>query len=650
MADGERQDNGRTGCPAAAPHPIPGAHPAICQPRDTSRDWLDIAAFLIVLAAAIGIAGIMLAGYYHAPDLLWRGFHHDRNSHYSFGLDLALAVRTFDPAWFFGELEKAKVWPPFHGLVLSAVLLLGGIDHRLGIVPSLIGWVMTVAFVWLIARRLLVDRCSGLFAAAVAVIFTAASPAFRLISADVMLEGLGAGLSAAGLWAYLRAEAKPDAPGRWRLLALILTVLFFHKGNYWGLLIAPLAIAYASEHWAPITRTLGQIWAATRVKAVLKATAGSPFLILAALVGGLVAAIYAHGPTALELFGRSVSLYPPENLTTAAYALVFLWWTFTWLRHRAAIDRPLGTAGRALLYWHLTPIAISFLLPHRLSKFLWFVSPANNPDPNHSLSLGLQFYWRVFADGFHLVPWLAPIAIALAVTGLIAFPKLTPGARAVLLFALLAWVGVIAHPQHQGRFMSTWVFSVWICSGVGAGVLLALTRRWLSPLWRGAVATALAVVLLAVNLTSPMPKAAATYALQDASGPSDLELIRPYLAELDGAHEVAMFTTFGMSKLFAWVIRERCRCHTIVDDPFIAGVTSREDARALMSERIAQSTADVVVIIDAPHSRDEGPAFGWVYANMVGIVDALADQARYVRGTSYPLPIGDATATIWRRR
>lgn len=147
-----------------------------------------------------------------------------------------------------------------------------------------------------------------------------------------------------------------------------------------------------------------------------------------------------------------------------------------------------------------------------------------------------------------------------------------------------------------------------------------------------------------------MPKAAATYALQDASGPSDLELIRPYLAELDGAHEVAMFTTFGMSKLFAWVIRERCRCHTIVDDPFIAGVTSREEARALMSERIAQSTADVVVIIDAPHSRDEGPGFGWVYANMVGIVDAMADQTRYQRGTSYALPIGDATATIWRRR
>ncbi|MFZ5739809.1 glycosyltransferase family 39 protein [Rhodopseudomonas palustris] len=636
--------------PAAMPGPDNATPPAPGSAPHAGRDWLDIAAFLIVLAAAAGIAALMFAQYYSAPELLWRGFHHDRNSHYSFGLDLALAVRSFDPAWFFGELEKAKVWPPLHGLVLSAVLLIGGIDHRLGIVPSLIGWVMTIAFVWLIARRLFTDRTSGLFAAMIAAIFAAASPTFRLISADVMLEGLGAGLSAAGLWAYLRAEAKPDSRGRWRLLALILTLLFFHKGNYWGLLIAPLAIAYASEHWSRIVAAARPVWAATRGRAVLKATAGSPLLILAAAVAGLVAFLYARGPTTLELFDRSVSLYPPENLLTAAYALVFLWWSLTWWRHRAAIDRTLGVAGRAVLYWHLTPVAISFLLPHRLSKFLWFVGPANNTDPNSGPWQGLQFYATVFADGFHQAHWLAAVAVVLALVGTIAIPRLTPGARAVFLFALLAWIGVIIHPQHQGRFMSTWVFTVWICAGVGAGVLLSLTGRWLSPLRRGAIAAVLTIGLLTVHLLTPVPKAGAAYALQDAVGPSDLELIRPYLAELDGAHEVAVFTTFGMSKLFAWVLRERCRCHMLVPDPFLAGVASREAARDAMADRIAQSTADVVVIIDAPRSRDESPSFGWVHAKMVGIVDAMADQTRYLRGNSYALPIGEATATIWRRR
>jgi hypothetical protein len=105
----------------------------------------------LVAAAAAGLAIFMFAAYAADPDLLWRDFYHDRNSHFSLGLELALALRTFDPLWFFTELEKAQVWPAFHGLVLSAVLAVGGLHHRLAIVPSLAGWVTTILFVWLIA-------------------------------------------------------------------------------------------------------------------------------------------------------------------------------------------------------------------------------------------------------------------------------------------------------------------------------------------------------------------------------------------------------------------------------------------------------------------------------------------------------------------
>src|SRR5262245_3828993 len=73
-------------------------------------------------------------------DALWRGFYHDRHGHFGFGLDLALALQSFDPIGFISELEKAKIWPPVHGLVLSGVLLIGGFDHRLAVVPSLMGW------------------------------------------------------------------------------------------------------------------------------------------------------------------------------------------------------------------------------------------------------------------------------------------------------------------------------------------------------------------------------------------------------------------------------------------------------------------------------------------------------------------------------
>ncbi|WP_322513805.1 glycosyltransferase family 39 protein [Rhodopseudomonas palustris] len=614
------------------------------------RNRLDLLAFLIVLAAAIAIAGVMFADYYRSPDLLWRYYYHDRNSHYSFGLDLALAMRDLDPVWFFTELEKAKVWPPLHGLVLSAVLLVGGIDYRLGIVPSLIGWVATIAFTWLIARRLIAGRMEGLFAAAVATILTAASPAFRLISADVMLEGLGAGLSAAALWAYLHAAAAPEKAARWRLLAVILTALFFHKGNYWGLLLAPIAIAFATEHWRATlatARAVGRV----RVGAAIAALLRQPLLILAALMAALVGYIYARGPTALELFGKSVSLYPPENLTTIAYALVFLWWALLWWRHKAAIDRALGIPGRALLYWHITPIAISFLLPHRLSRFLWFVGPANNPQGD-GLWHSARFYWHVFADAFHTQPWLAIPALAFAVIGALGIRRLAPGARVVFLFAALAWIGVLIHPQHQGRFMSTWVFAVWICSGVGAGLMLGRLRGLLSAWVRATVAGAAAASLLLVNVGHAIPEVAYTYAIHPSpnSGPSDLGLIRPYLDELNGAREVTVLATFGSSKLFAWVIREHCRCHMIVPDPFIADLATREDVRRVAAERIARSTADIIVTIDAPSSRYELPSVGWVYSRMAGIVDAMNEQTRYARGTTYDLPDQQAQATIWRRR
>src|SRR6266852_4232842 len=72
---------------------------------------------IAMLALAAGFAAVMFVHANADPDLLWQGYYHDRNGHYSFGQDLALAIRTGDPLWFLSELEKAKVWPPLHGLV-----------------------------------------------------------------------------------------------------------------------------------------------------------------------------------------------------------------------------------------------------------------------------------------------------------------------------------------------------------------------------------------------------------------------------------------------------------------------------------------------------------------------------------------------------
>jgi hypothetical protein len=646
----ESPPGGRTG-EGIGQVPAPTDHAAAARAKPGPAA-LEHTLAVLVAGGAVVLAVSLWRSHAASPDLLWRGVYHDRNGHFAFGLDLALAAKTFDPLWFLSELEKAKVWPPLHGLTLSIVLLAGGIDHRLGIVPSLLGWAMTIVVCWLIARRLFADRISGILAGAVAVTLTAASPAFRLLASDVMLEGLGAGLSALALFAAMLAGAEPDRPARWRLLALTLTALFFYKGNYWGLVVIALALAYLSLDVRLWLHRAGVAWRAFDVGGTARSALRDPLLVATAAVAALVGFLYWLGPASVVLFSRPISLYPPENLVTVAYALLFVRAALAWHRHRAAFDTALssafGSAGRILFYWHVVPVAVSFLLPKRLATFLWTVGPANY-DWQHRYDPigGAQLYWRAFVDGFHVAPWMAVLALALASIGMLRIWRMPP-ARSVVVLALWSVIAVIAHPQHQGRFLASWVFAVWICAGVGAGALfeLALARR--TRFVRIAALLALMAVLVAANVWREPSKAAYAAAIYPTEGPSDLDLVRPYLDDLNGAHEIMVATTFGRSSLFAWVIRERCRCGVVVRWPWLERLSSRDEARRVMAESIVQSNADLVVIVDAPHSAYALPSLGLTYDVLVGIVDAMEQQDRFVRVASYPVPGG--SASVWRRR
>ena len=76
---------------------------------------------MAVAIFVVAVAGFMLVPSFPLSDQLWRDPLHDRNGHYAFGLKLALNVRDFDIIGFLVELEKPKVWPQLHGLVLAVV-------------------------------------------------------------------------------------------------------------------------------------------------------------------------------------------------------------------------------------------------------------------------------------------------------------------------------------------------------------------------------------------------------------------------------------------------------------------------------------------------------------------------------------------------
>jgi hypothetical protein len=202
--------------------------------------WLSA----VVVLLAVTAAAAMFAAYFEHPEFLWRGDPSDRSIHFDQGLRLAVTLRNLDVAAFWHEIASARFYPPFHGLVLSGFLLIGGLDVRLGIIPSLVGWTVTVAMTWFITRRFFEDQSEGLFAASVAVIFALASPTFRFLATDVMLECLGSGLTALAVHFYMRSHAQPQDQRNWRLLAVTLTFLFYEKYNYWVLAAAALALTH----------------------------------------------------------------------------------------------------------------------------------------------------------------------------------------------------------------------------------------------------------------------------------------------------------------------------------------------------------------------------------------------------------------------
>jgi hypothetical protein len=616
----------------------------------TSAARIDIVLAVLVALVAAGFAGVMLADYYANPDPLWREFYHDRNGHFSFGLNLALALRDLDPIAFFDHLEKAKVWPPVHGLVLAAVLLVGGVDYRLGIVPSLIGWSTTIVFCWLIARQAFHDRLLGIFAGCVAITFALASPTFRRLGADVMLEGLGAGLSAFAVWAYIAARRSNDSAAAWRVLAIVLTVLFFEKSNYYFLIAAPLALAAFCERprfWIDEARGLLR---RASVPSLAGKAVRDPLLLAAAAVIGVVIYLHWRGPGAVVVFGRSLSLYPPHNLVTVAYALLFVRAAMAWREHRAAIMPGLGVAGRELFYWHVVPLLVSFLLPRRLAVLLWYVGPVHYQDAQggYDLAHALQTYGPAFREGFHVAPWAALFAVALFAAGAIQLRRLEPAVRSVFVVAVLALTVVFVHPQHQARFLTTPLFALWAGAGIGAALLLE--RIGASRIARAAIAAVVVVALAVGSTVQPLSARAAAFAIQARAGPSDVDMVRPWLATVETRRPIMVATTFGSSTLFEWVIQSDCRCRRRVLPSWILGLPSREAVRAAMAERVAATDAEYLVVIDAPASRYQLARMGWSYKNMAGILDAMAAQDRFARVADFPLPQHGGEAVVWRRR
>jgi hypothetical protein len=612
------------------------------------RNRADIVALVVVLAITATFAVHLFSLNRSDPRRRWNGLPHDRNGHYEYGMNMGLALRECNPGRFFDALSAGKVWPPVHGLLVAGVVAAAGPDFRLAVLPSLTGWVLTVVFGFLSARRLLPNSGAGILAGALTATLTAASPAHRMYATDVMLESLGAGLTMLALYLYLRAVATPDEPRRWTALAVALIVLFFEKYNYWSLLVLALLGDQLICEW-PRNRGWLRAMGGWPWRAWLKRQWREPLNYLFAGFVAAVIAIQMHGPTFLDLAGRRVSLYPPKNLATMAYAVLFVRAILAIRKRRPDIMAWLGIPGRRLFWIVLAPIAVSFLLPGRLTSFLWYGSPLNyGSETRMTLGGAASYYIGALIREYHPAAWCTVLVLALAAAAVVLHRHLHRGWLAAALLLVLSFAILLLHPNQQSRFLHSWIPALWVLAGAGAGALLY--HESLNILGRLRPLISAALVLALILAIGPRWRGPGFVVPSGGSSLSTLDISDAYLPYLKGFRRTAIFMASPVEAFNAWTYREYFRrSQGMVDTTWWKRLTPAGDVPSRLPEWLAANGCDSVVTITfspgSPHYNR-----GCEQQVTDAVAEAMPQQSDFTLLYRADLEAHKCAVTVWRRR
>jgi hypothetical protein len=620
--------------------------PSVFLPSPARAPWLLpalVGGLAVLLAAALYVRFLGVHRY------LWDSGTHDRNAHYLYSLKLARDIRHGDLFRLLDHLNQAWVWPPLYGLLAAGVLVAGGPDYRLAVLPSLAGWVGTAVVGFLLARRALPR--GGNLAGLVAALFTLASPAHRAYATDIMLESLGACLTLAVLYFYLVAVQDLGNPLRTgRRLGLALNALFLLKYNYWLLVVLALLAAGAAPHRRLLGRLLREAVSAVGRRGWVRAQLRHPLTCALAVLLAVIAAVYARGDRPLVLGGQTISLYPPNNLIHAAYVVVFIR-LLPWCRSAGrdwvgGLDPRVGQVVR----WHLGFLAFWFLLPKHLGFFLWYLSPANNGAVEHiGLSACLSRYARWAVDDYHLGPWHALLALALAVVGLLSWRRLRPGGPAVFALVLLAGLLTVTHPNQKARCLHSWLAAAWVTAGVGAAALLhgrATARR---PGLRPWLAAAVVLGLGWAMLPATQGLGHALEGGPHPQRPCMLDLTDLYLPDLARVDDVAILTAVPVKPLTQWTFLERYGSLDPVENNWHGFGPSGEGNRRGFADWLRTTTCQTLVFLDR---RPGSPLWEDLTECVLHaqLRDVLQQQDVFTRVKEQDFPQHGCRVTVWCRR
>jgi hypothetical protein len=564
---------------------------------------------------------------------------HDRNAHYWLGLSMGQDVRHGHLGHLLYDVHKARTWPPLHPLLLSVVLAVGGPDFRLAVLPSLAGWIGTAFFGFLLARRA-VPR-GGNLAGLVAALFILSSPALKAYATDIMLESLGACLSLLVLYLYVRAVQEPSTRAG-RLLALGLTALFFHKYNYWLLVVGALGAAQLSSeprrYWNFLTAILAS-WRPWLARAVRQ-----PLNYLLALAVALLALVAITGPLEFTLGGRPMTIAASGLLLELPYYLLFvrvaLWWWQAGRTWCAALADPV----RPLVYWHAWPVALWLLWPQKLSYFLWYSFAPHGAKPGNDLVHGLRFYCSCWLTDYHIATVSAAVALGFVALALLGRRWLRPGGQVVLWLVALALLLTARHPNQNSRFLNSWVAGTWVTAGVGLAWLIhgRFSGRWQSARpWLAAATAAGIGIMQFPGLLAPgrAPEGAPM-----AKGGTALDVTDWYLPYLANSRQAMVVATVPMKFLCLWSGIQRYGPEQRIEFADACGAQARHS----LEQWLATTRADTLIYVDVPPgsrfaAADEG------YGSYDQLRDLLPAQARFLQVAQHHFSEYGCSVSVWRQ-
>ncbi|MDE2484643.1 MAG: hypothetical protein KGL32_05255 [candidate division NC10 bacterium] len=555
---------------------------------------------LFVLTSVLAIR--LYSQYLQMSRGQWATLHHDRHAHLLQSMVFALDLGSLDLIHFIRDLHRARTYPPLFSLLTAPILLIGGFDYHLAALVSLAGWVGTIILVFLLTRQLAPSHRNAV--ALLAGLFALGSPAHRTYATDIMLESLGTCLSLLVLYLYI---SRRDAAGPSRSFALLgcsLTALFLLKYNYWALTMLALLLWEAISRYREHIGRLQHHWSQKDLQALLSRELRHPVgLGLAGIIGVAVLLLLTGG---WEFFwaGQRIKVKASLNLAYIFFVLLCMRAAVICWRNRFTLRSLVGNRGMQLIRYHLLPVTAWLLWPEKLKHLLQFLSPTNAYMTQRAGYWGwetLLFYPRAVATEYHDGLWTALAVFSLTLFAFACASRFTPHARLIFLSLGMSAILTTIHPNHQSRYLHTWIPLLWVAGTIG---LASILHPFAGARLIGVTASSgILAALIAASAMRPVTFAFTGRGFTDARPEvaTALDLSDYYLPRIRAAQHVSIFATVPIYNFASWSYLQRYPDRrgglTVGLKKFGESAASN---RIAFDEWLKETRSEAIVFIDIP--------------------------------------------------